>query len=344
MPTLPVPEPKGPPPTVVFVYASPRSGTTLIGDLLGLHPQVRYAGELNRLPLRLATSRGNCACRQPYLDCAFWQQIRDAPGALVGHRRGDDVEQARSAEIRRQAVRPGALVSAWMRRPTTAQRRYVEILTSLYADLAAVGPAEPASVLIETSKKNLIDLFILRSCGQPVRVIHLVRRPAAVVASRVAAGQRRNAGSDPPLWRRAYVGLVVPVALRYSVAWDSANAVGPMVLRRLDTPVRVLRYEDLVADPRSVTAELLAELGLDSEPIEGAFVDERTVNLGESHSMDGNPHKRQRGAVHISEDDRWRDLTAPVRWLVTALSAPVARPLGYRSEPSFPDGPSPTQH
>ena len=143
MPTLPVPDPKGPPPVVVFVYASPRSGTTLFGDLLGLHPQVRYAGELNRLPLRLATSRGKCACRQPYLDCAFWQQIRDAPGALVGHRRGDDVEQARPAEIRRQAVRPGALLLAWMRRPTAAQR------------------------------------------------------PAAVMASRVAAGQRRNAGSDP---------------------------------------------------------------------------------------------------------------------------------------------------
>lgn len=106
-----------------------------------------------------------------------------------------------------------------------------------------------------------------------------------------------------------------------------------MVLRHLDTPVRVLCYEDLVADPRSVTAELLAELGLDAEPIEGAFVDERTVNLGESHSMDGNPHKRQRGAVSISEDDRWRDLTTP-----------VARSLGYRSESSFADGPSPTQH
>lgn len=329
---------------MVFVYASPRSGTILIGDLLGLHPQVRYVGELNRFPLRLATSRGNCACRQPYLDCAVWQQIRDAPGVLAGSRRADEAEQARSAEIRRQAVRPSALVSAWMRRPTTAQRHYVEILTSLYADLATVGVVAPASVLIETSKKNLIDLFILRACSQPVRVIHLVRRPAAVVASGVAAGRRRNAGSDPPLWRRAYVGLVVPVAVRYSLAWDSANAVGPMVLRRFKTPVRVLRYEDLVADPRSVTTDLLAELGLDAEPIEEAFVDERTVNLGESHSMDGNPHKRQRGAVHISEDNRWRGLTAPVRWLVTALSAPVARRLGYGSEPSSPNGPSPTQH
>jgi hypothetical protein len=70
-------------------------------------------------------------------------------------------------------------------------------------------------------------------------------------------------------------------------------------------------------------------LGLDAAPIASAFVDERTVNLGESRSMDGNPHKRQRGAVEITEDARWLDLSLTVRRLVALLSAPVARPLGY---------------
>jgi hypothetical protein len=116
-----------------------------------------------------------------------------------------------------------------------------------------------------------------------------------------------------------------------------------MVLRRLDTPVQVLRYLDLVADPRSVIAGLLAELGLDAEPIAGTFADERTVNLGESHRTDGNPPKRPRRTVHTSEDNRRRDLTVPERWWVTARSASVARPLGYGAEPPHPDRPMPTQ-
>jgi hypothetical protein len=89
-----------------------------------------------------------------------------------------------------------------------------------------------------------------------------------------------------------------------------------MVLRRRDMPVQVLRYLDLVADPRSVIADLLAEVGLDAEPIGGTFIDERGEPGREP------PHGRQPAQA-------------------SAAYRPHRR--GPSPEPPHPDGPMPTQ-
>ena len=61
--------------TVVAVASAGHSGSTLLDVLLGNHPQVCSAGEMNRLTLH-APDRV-CACGATVTACDYWNRVRD---------------------------------------------------------------------------------------------------------------------------------------------------------------------------------------------------------------------------------------------------------------------------
>ena len=155
---------------------SARSGTTLLGSLLDLHPAVVFAVS--------STAGKASAWRQgPAADAVrptpnapvLVRHPRDAQlrrrpggGGPVGHRGGD--RSARRPRVRR----PAMVLRALSGRPTADQRRYVAYLDQLYRDLAA---DRDATVVVDTSKLNLVDLVLLRLLSTlPTRVVHLHRR------------------------------------------------------------------------------------------------------------------------------------------------------------------------
>jgi len=76
-------------------------------------------------------------------------------------------------------------------------------------------------------------------------------------------------------------------------------------------------------------------LGQVPRPIELPFVDERTVELGPTHSITGNPDRLRTGPIAVRLDDRWRrEMTARDRSLVTALTWPLLARYGYLMRPA----------
>ncbi|MGZ4683013.1 MAG: sulfotransferase [Acidimicrobiales bacterium] len=312
-------------PTVVLVLASARSGTTLLGTLLDLHPKARFVGELNRRRGWLERN-GSCGCGVRYAECRFWAGLAGRPsfgtdqagrGVPAGDRR------ATAAEIRElQAAvrRPVAAVRAVARRPTAGQRRYVAYLEQLYRDIAA---AADAPVIVDTSKQNLVDIVLLSSIGAlPVRVVHLHRDPRGVVASRLRGARRRLEVRDVehPLATR----LGGPIVVRDTLAWDRVNGTALVLGRWLGVPAVRLPYEDLVADSHGSVRDLVAELGLDPDELADAWVRPDLVDLPTNHSMGGNRVRRSRGPTPVVADTRWSDDLHPaLRWAVEVLTAPV---------------------
>jgi hypothetical protein len=100
-------------------------------------------------------------------------------------------------------------------------------------------------------------------------------------------------------------------------------------LRRLGVPYRLLRYEDLVRDPRASILRV-AEL-FDGDPPALDFIRNGQVLLGVNHTASGNPSRFRRGAVELRADVEWREQVP--RWqraLVRLVTFPLRRSYGYR--------------
>jgi hypothetical protein len=314
-----------------MVLASARSGTTLLGALLDLHPRVVFVGELNRR--RGWLERGaTCGCGLRYDECEFWRPLAAMPsladsqadcqaGSEDDWRAGD--RKATAVEMRgvQVAIRtPAAVVRALAGRPTVRQRRYVAYVELLYRDIAAQAGA---TVIVDTSKKNLVDILLFTTIGSlPFEIVHLHRDPRGVVASRLRGARRRSqrGGGQHPLAAR----LGGPIVVRDALAWDRANGLGLLLSRRSKGPVVRLPYEDLVEDSRATVGALLAEVGLDASLLADAWSAPDVVDFPTNHSMAGNRTRHTRGPTPLVADDRWRDDLHPVfRIVVQALTTPV---------------------
>lgn len=310
-------------PTVLMVLASARSGTTLLGAVLDLHPGVTFVGELNRRRGWLE-GRGSCACGLHYDECPVWVPL--AAGPSFAEPSPD--RRATAPEIRElQAAvrRPAAVVRALLGLPTAGQCRYVAYVERLYRDIAA---QTGAPVIVDTSKENLVDLLLFTSIGSlPFEIVHLHRDPRGVVASRLRGARRRSRGNGGGR-RRMAARIGAPIVVRDALAWDRANGAGLLLARRAKGAVVRLPYEELVADSRATVVALLGRVGLEVADLPEAWPAPDVVDFPTNHSMAGNRTRLTRGPTPLVADDRWRDDLHPAfRVIVDGLTAPVRRRL-----------------
>ena len=118
-------------------------------------------------------------------------------------------------------------------------------------------------------------------------------------------------------------------AVHSSLSWSARNVASELGLRRLAPDrVRRVRYEDLVAAPRTSLVGLGDWLGVD-DPAR-AFVDDRTLHLDDAHLIGGNPRRFDRGDIRIEADEAWRTAGSPTATsTVAALTRPLRERYGY---------------
>lgn len=300
---------------VVYVVGKGRSGSTLLDDLLGTVPGVASLGEL-----RLLWSRGFregylCACGRPVAGapderCPVWADaVVDALG---------DVDPASLEHVDRLQDR----VLSWAHVPRLLaagpgddDRALAAVMGRLYASVAdRLG----ADVLVDSSKWPLPPGAFDLVPGFEAWVLHLVRDPRAVAHSY----QRRKGGVGQPELPRFG-------AVHTSLSWSVRNAAAELARRPVPAArYRRVRYEDLAADPRGTIRGLGEWLGI--ADADRAFVDDRTVRLGEAHLVGGNPRRLDRGDVAITPDQEWASGgDARSRRVVGTLTAPLRGRYGY---------------
>ena len=303
---------------VAFISGAPRSGTTLLGMILGQLDGVCDAGELWAL-WRPAFRHGDlCGCGRAVRECDFWLTV--AHKAL-----GPDFEQRGAAlgELHRRnlgtlrAPRAWSHARGWWRRP--AYSEYADALGRQYRAIAEVSGAR---VVVDSSKMATDALLAATIPGIRVSVIHLVRDPRGVAWS----WQKRLRQPGPQGRDIDRHG-----ALASGARWTTYNALAELFLATAPrTRFRALRYEDLLANPGAVTADLAAWLGADpgSSPIVG---DPPRVALARpTHPVWGNPVRTTSGDVPLRADEEWRGTLGRAERLVnTAVSLPFLRHYGY---------------
>lgn len=303
---------------VVFVGGWGRSGSTLLDRLLGGLPDVVSVGETRDIWAHGVLEDRLCGCGEPFSGCSFWQEVgREAFG-------GWDPDHARALHrLRRRVDRPwmlpGLLAPVLLGRRRRAELRdYTAALARLQAAVARVSGA---GVVVESSKIPTYGLLLHRA-GVPVRVLHLVRDSRGVVHS----------------WRKQVQRVDVTDRTDYMHRYSAAAGAARYLLYNASThllhlarlPYQRVRYEDLVASPDTVLPRLASYAGAVVPSELATALRSGSVDLGPSHTVDGNPMRFAVGPLRIRRDEAWRrDLPRHQQALVRALTAPLLARYGY---------------
>ena len=295
-------------PTVAFIGATGRSGSTLVSRVLGASPQSCSVGELCWIWNYGLISNRLCGCGEPFLDCPFWTAV-GAEGFGGWHR----LDAEALNRVRRDLVNTRAVPRVW-RRGLAADDRlgdYTRTLSALYGAIAQVSGAR---VVVDNSKQVAAALVAELVPDIDLRLVHLVRSVQGVAYSWTRHVTRTDMGGEE-MRRRS--------PARTALRWDADNLMFERLGRR-GTPRLLVRYDDFVRDARRETTRMLEFLGVHEDP--SGFVGSDWADLGLEHSVWGNPMRERSGREQIRRDVGWRTgLSRADQALVSSLAAPVSR-------------------
>jgi hypothetical protein len=218
--------------TLLYVFGSGRSGSTLVTMLLGGHPQILALGELSTLVTRsdptAAPFRDDDAFGPKVRH--FWQGVRECYESTGQSWASLDLTHPRL----RQAVgwSPGR-IDAWARR------------TQLVIECAR--QQAPMPVVVDSTKEPARVLLLARSGLFRLRVLHLMRDGRAVAQSYVRRWNRFGAGVRN---------------------WMLASVTAPALRRHVGRHRWLrLRYEYFAQDPVGALTTITNFVGLRYDPV-----------------------------------------------------------------------------
>jgi hypothetical protein len=328
----------GRPVKVLYIIGFARSGTTILGNLLGEIDGFFHAGELCYFWERCFPPRSTarCGCWAILPECALWSAVlstveassessllerdSESPGVMPdgGYKSG----LAAMIGLQKHAHR---CVSYWhaakgvvaRQGSSTAVSAFCRVQSALYG---AIKLHTGAGVIVDSSKLPAPAVLLDSMPGVETYFAHMVRDPRAVLFSR----QRRR------IEQKGGHGHFNPQLLAldaFRCARD--NLYAEAIMRGVDTR-RVLRvsYERFVTNPRETIERIGDFVG---EPMRALpLVEPHVACLRTNHTVRANRNRFVTGMVPILEDQAWRTaLNSFDRFLGTALSAPLLLRYGY---------------
>jgi hypothetical protein len=303
---------------IVYICSHGRSGSTLVGSVLGLADGYCYVGEVRDVWSDGLADNHACGCGRPFRDCPFWTEVfRRAFG-------GFDTPQVEEAtrlfaamyappatfELFRLVLSPGA--------SGNDIAKYTSILAKLYRAIADVSGCR---TIVDSSKALRYGALLARTPGLRTRWVNVIRDPRGIVHSRTRRAKFRD-GSDKPV-EEGEGGYRL---IRIITKWVARNGLCRRIMRR-QGGVRVI-YEDFVRDQ---TPLLTAIAGPDQVEKVTAILATGIPDTIVQHQVAGNWVR----GLKISPKESWRsELPDGVSRLTAFLSAPWRKSYRFETFPS----------
>jgi hypothetical protein len=302
---------------VLFLGGLGRSGTTLVERLLGELPGVCALGEIVHLWQRDVRDDERCGCGVRFSACDFWDAVGER--AFGGWHQVDVYRVlALQNAVERTRYIPRLAASRLPEEHVALIEEYAGYYAAIYEAAAAVSGAE---VVVDSSKHSALAHCLRWVPGLDLRVAHVVRDARGVAYSWTKTVVRPEAEVPAEMTRYS--------PARSALLWNAHNAAFALLGRR-GVPVRRIRYEEFVADPRTGLLDLAAFAGLGITVADLKFIDGEEAELRPGHSAAGNPMRFTVGRIPLRRDDAWHDALPPgQRRLVGTVCAPLLRAYGY---------------
>jgi len=302
----------GPRTRILFIGGCGRSGTTLLGQILGQAEGFCFVGEAMYGWRSLSTRRCGCGVRAS--ECDFWRAVRRQAGAGRLLEEPEFFGLGRLARWRHLAL---TFTPDCERRLATLYGEHWQGCERLYAAIAAVSGAE---VIVDSSKAVPYGRMLSLMPGLDLRVVHVVRDARAVVYSWKRLKPAPDRFENPYMTQQERGPGVL--------FWIMSNLGAELFLPGLPDRYLRLRYENLVARPHESVGRILRMAT--ERPVDVPFADARTVGVGPTHSIAGNADRLRTGPVELRCDDEWKTgMSRADRRFVTALTWPLLLRYGY---------------
>jgi hypothetical protein len=310
---------------VLSLVGPDRSGTTVLGNILGEVEGITNAGEMRWLWRRGLRERRPCGCGLPPVECPRWSAVLDrVRPELARSTRREDFDAAVS-EVMTAQGEVLALRNRLRLLSSVSSRELdwpaLNCMRAVTAELCrSLVEVTGAPLIVDTSKLVAVAALLASDDRIDHYVLQVTRDPRAVAFS----WQRPK-----PLPLADGMGTMATLGTSSTVAWWMLASLEAELLRRRIPRDRwmLLKYEDFVQHPKASVDRVLAFLGV-SAP--GPFVADDTVALGTNHTLAGNPNRFRTGSVRIREDDEWRSRMAQRdRIIIGAAAYPLLLRYGY---------------
>ncbi|MEE4186213.1 MAG: sulfotransferase [Gammaproteobacteria bacterium] len=232
-------------PAAVFVVGNSRSGTTMMGRILGRHPAIRMFRELHFYEELWAPDAA-----------AVWSdaQAVTLAATLLSIERDGYMAQRKTDAWRAAAERLVAGLPPGQRDP---EQVYCAFLAG---ELERSGK----SIACEQTPRNVFYLRQIRDLFPEVLVVEMVRDPRDVLVSKKNKWKRLYLGDSKRPLRAAVLSWANYHPLLTARLWVAAVRAGGAAAGE-PRHVRI-RFEDFVAAPEPVLRNLCAQLGVPFEP------------------------------------------------------------------------------
>ena len=299
---------------VLAIVGAGRSGSTMIGNILGSVDGACCLGEIRYVWERGLQDDRLCGCGESFHRCPIWRAILAVAGC---DREAMDFDRLIAAAADGTRIRHVPRLLAGQRlggMTRTGSEAHRERLSRLYQ---AIPTVTGCSLVVDTSKLPTYTHIVGELDGIDLSVVHLVRDPRATAYS---WGRRKPLADGA---RAATMERQSPA--RSAMLWNVWNITARQLWQ--GSPDRYLRldYEEFALRPQECIDRILRFAGHDADTAR-IFRDSRTVALGVNHTVAGNPDRLRRGDVKLRLDDEWAShMRRRDRLVVSALTAPVRR-------------------
>jgi len=298
---------------VLFIAGVDRSGSTILGNLLGQIEGWFHAGEVRHLWDAALISNFPCGCWARFKECPVWGAVAaKAFGVMKG---ADPAEMLRLRDACASRHRDPLLILPSGRKMLEKRAsRFIPYLEAVYKGMAEVTGCR---VIVDSSKGPAYGYALSLVPCIDLYVVHLVRDPRAVAFS----GLRKKFQPETQRY------LSRPGPTRTAVWWSIRNLAVARLSESWVGHVRI-RYEDFVAAPRDCVETILGMFDGFGSSLD--FIGEGWVKLKVQHTIAGNPSRFDVGSVALRADNEWKmKMKWADRGLVTAITWPLMRCYGY---------------
>ena len=271
-------------------------------------------GEVVHLWQRDIRDDERCGCGARFSGCEFWTRVGERAFNGWTNVDVDRVHRLReSVERTRHIPRLASAAAA-----TDEVREYSSYYARVYAAAAEVSGAR---VVVDSSKHSALAHVLRFAEDVDLRVVHVVRDPRGVAYSWTKRVSRPETDGTDEMTRYS--------PGRSAMLWNAHNAAFGLLARR-GVPVRRIRYEEFLADPRAGLIRLADFAGVHLRPEDLDFLRPGHADLRAGHSAAGNPMRFTVGRLPLRHDDAWvHSLPRAQRRLVGAVCGPMLRAYGY---------------
>ncbi len=299
-------------PEAVFIVGVPRSGTTMMREILERSDRIAIARE-NHFVGHVRRGEGARYYFRQAGDLRDDETLRRIVAMIYT---GEFQQRSRWREVSpfwrwlpkniEQAELERRLLGA-----ERTERGIFEAMLRAYAD------AQEKPVMGEKTPAHLAYVDTLLEWFPGARVVHMIRDPRAVYVSDLR--RRRQKPRRPYSWLGKVPFLLQTVLMtQIIIGWRAAVARHQRYQRQYAGRYTLVRFEDVVREPQMKVPEIFAFLGV-AAPTDATDV--RVVSHGYNRGEQG---------IDAAAADRWRGYIHPVarRILTFFLRRPMAR-VGY---------------